>query len=197
MLKFYALLGLASLALCLQAQAQDASWATLAELPPAAATADLKTGAIPARLGAALAGAWHGSLTYRDYGSGKKVVLPTRASIEAATDGILALGFIYDDGPGKTVHSTDTWALSADGRSLRMNHDALVVNDYRAGTAGDVLLVALGTGAENAKPVEVRMVVLRLGDVLTISRATRQPDRAWLLRHRYAFTLEPPGAAGR
>lgn len=88
MLKFCALLGM-GLALCLQAQAQEADWAALAELPPATATADLAAGATPARLGAALAGAWRGSLTYRDYGSGKRVVLPTSASVTVAADATL------------------------------------------------------------------------------------------------------------
>lgn len=197
MLKFCALSGMGCLALCLQAQAQEADWAALAELPPATATADLVAGATPARLGAALAGAWRGSLTYRDYGSDKRVVLPTSASVTVAADATLEVGFIYDDGPGKTVRSNDTWALSADGRSLRMKRDQLDVSDYRAGTGADLLLVVLGTGTENGTPVQVRMVVLRRGDALTISRATQQPDQAWLLRHRYAFTLERPGASDR
>ena len=209
--KFYALLGMGCLALCLQAQAQEADWATLAELPPAAATADLVAGATPAQLGAALAGAWRGSLTYRDYGSGKKVVLPTSAKIAASAGNTLDVALVYDDGPGKTVRSTDTWALNDDASQWRMNRDQLAVSSYRiaagagagievdAGTGGaprtgagtDLSLVALGSSIENGAPVQVRLVVLRRGDTLTISRATRQPDQPWLLRHRYALAWQP------
>ncbi|WP_428311505.1 hypothetical protein [Hydrocarboniphaga sp.] len=55
---------------------------------------------------AASEGAWTGSLTYKDYQKpDRKVVLPTLAFASLTAANELALHFVFDDGPGKTVHS--------------------------------------------------------------------------------------------
>lgn len=183
-------LGAAALLLCLfniPVQAADTAppqWAEAAsELP------DLTAGqpASAPRLGEALAGQWRGTLTYRDYRSDARVMLPTSASI-AGPSGALLIDFVYDDGPGKIVRSSDRWALAGDTLQMERAGAPLSVSAYRSGDGDDLTLVALGTGRDNGAEVAVRAVVLRRGDTLTISRATRLPGQPWLLRHVYRLT---------
>jgi hypothetical protein len=73
----------------------------------------------PAVALAALEGGWTGTLEYSDYRSGKRVVLPTEARAALAGAATLAVHFVYDDGPGKTVHSYERLALDPDGEHVR------------------------------------------------------------------------------
>ena len=65
---------------------------------------------------AALLGDWTGVLEYRDYSepptSTKRVKLPTWLSV-SASGSALRFRYTYDDGPGKTVVSTDTVTIDA------------------------------------------------------------------------------------
>jgi len=165
------------------------AWRDAAVLPD---LADLLAPAPPALLGQALAGRWQGTLHYRDYGNDKGVTLPTSLVVDGPSNA-LRLAFIYDDGPGKTVRSTEQWALGADGATLQMGKDdvPMRVSVYRSKDNADVALVALGTGVENGVPVELRSVILRRGQALSFSKASRLPQQAWLLRHVYRFTPQP------
>ena len=132
-----------------------------------------------------------GAVTYRDYRSDKRVTLPTSAAItDDNGSAALQVAYVYDDGPGKTVRSGEDWELSADRRRLRLGKDQLAVSDYQAGAGLDITLVALGSGTDNDAPVQVRMVLMRRGDQLRISRATQSPGQPWLLRHIYQFTRD-------
>ena len=52
------------------------------------------------------AGAWKGTLTYRDYQNpDKTVVLPMRLAVSMTSPDELALYYVFDDGPGKIVYS--------------------------------------------------------------------------------------------
>ena len=52
------------------------------------------------------AGAWKGTLTYRDYQNpDKMVVLPTRLAVSMGGPDELTLYYVFDDGPGKIVYS--------------------------------------------------------------------------------------------
>jgi hypothetical protein len=54
---------------------------------------------------ASVLGEWRGSLTYRDYSRPDKTeTLPTRLFVSMIAPDELALHFVYDDGPGKTVY---------------------------------------------------------------------------------------------
>lgn len=54
---------------------------------------------------AVLLGEWRGSLTYRDDAKPDSMVtLPTRLFVSAVAPDEIALHFVYDDGPGKTVY---------------------------------------------------------------------------------------------
>jgi hypothetical protein len=181
-----ALLACCLLATPTRAAGPAAQWAEAAALPDLTQTRP----AAPELLGLALAGQWQGRLEYRDYGNDQRVVLPTSASI-AGDSAALGVAFVYDDGPGKTVRGNETWSLSADGAGFSMAPSAapMTVSAYRGGDGRDVTLIALGAGTENQMAVQVRLVLTRRGDQLTISRASQLPGQPWLLRHAYHLAL--------
>ncbi len=52
-----------------------------------------------------LLGEWRGALTYRDYSQpDRTVTLPTRLFVSLVGPDEMAMHFVYDDGPGKTVY---------------------------------------------------------------------------------------------
>ncbi|MCY1044400.1 S41 family peptidase [Corallococcus sp. bb12-1] len=140
-------------------------------------------------LAAVLTGSWRGTLDYRDFQSDRRVVLPTM--LEAAGDGDeVRFAFTFDDGPGKTVRSTESWRLGAGGGTLITGDGAemKIMERRGGGEATELTLVAEGRGQENTLPVEVRTVLTRRGAVLTISRLTRRPGEPFLLRHVYRLS---------
>lgn len=150
------------------------------------------------RLAAVLAGPWNGTLDYRDFQSDRRVVLPTM--LEAAGDGDeVRFAFTFDDGPGKTVHSTQTWKIRDGARTLISgdgeDREEMKLIERRGGDdATELTLVAEGRGQEDKLPVEVRTVLIRRGAVLSISRLTRRPGEPFLLRHVYRLSREPTGS---
>ncbi|MBB6249666.1 S41 family peptidase [Nitrospirillum iridis] len=140
-------------------------------------------------LAGALAGDWTGTLDYRDYGSDRRVILPTRLSV--TTDGGTArLSFTYDDGPGKTVRSQETWSLEGDGQALVMDdgerHQRYDVLERRGGPGpGDLTLVAQGTGVENGHPVGLRVILARRGGTVSVTTLSAGPGQPYLMRHAY------------
>lgn len=157
-------------------------WQAVAALPD---FSDIAQAAAPALLSRALAGHWRGALHYRDYSSDQAVTLPTTVSIDAG----LRFAFTYDDGPGKTVRSAEQWSFDGTTVNPGQADTPLQVSQYHGNRNGDLILIAVGSGVENGAPVEVRLVVLRRADALSISRSSRLPQQPWLLRHVYRFTL--------
>jgi len=65
---------------------------------------------------AAVEGEWRGSLTYRDYGNPDRMVtLPTELFVTFGSPQELVMHYIYDDGPGKIVHSYETMSVDLKG----------------------------------------------------------------------------------
>jgi hypothetical protein len=142
----------------------------------------------PPPLATGLAGDWAGTLDYRDFGDDNRVILPTRMSAKTQGGGT-HLDFVYDDGPGKLVKSSEAWDLSEDGRVLTVDGEAYRVIERLGGQAPDDLtLVADGEGEENRVPVKVRLVLARRADLLTLSRLTRRDGEPFLLRHADRLT---------
>ncbi len=55
-------------------------------------------------------GTWRGTLTYRDWGKPDRLVeLPCRVNASLLGPTSVSLSFLFDDGPGKQVHSYDRW----------------------------------------------------------------------------------------
>ncbi|MDG3442234.1 hypothetical protein [Nitrospirillum amazonense] len=145
-----------------------------------------------ARLGAALSGAWAGTLDYRDYGSDRRVILPTRLTASAGLVPVLA--FTFDDGPGKTVHSRETWSLDPTTWCIAETASHCYrVMAFRAGPGpDDITLVADGAGEENGRPVSLRLVLARRGATLSFSTTSAQAGQLPLLRHAYWLTKTGP-----
>lgn len=139
----------------------------------------------PARvLAAALDGTWTGTLDYRDYGSGARVVLP--ATLEARD---LTLDWTFDDGPGKTVRSRESWTVGAGGLDLSVESDGTATRDriaaFDTDDKGGLTLVLDGEADENGRKVLSRTILTRFGDTLRITQMTRAAGEPFLMRHSY------------
>jgi len=146
----------------------------------------------------ALIGDWVGVLEYRDYSepptSTKRVDLPTWLSI-TANGPALSEHFIYDDGPAKTVDSTDTVTLDpAAGlyteTSAGKAAQVYKVTGYDKLKSGRGELVLSGAGTDNDKPAEIRMTLTIRRNLLTWTEETRPAgsSEAFAFRHAYRFT---------
>ncbi len=137
-----------------------------------------------AALTAALAGNWAGTLDYRDYQDDSRVTLPT---LMTATG--LALAWTFDDGPGKTVRSRQSWSFTPDAKTLTISGDhsreSLTVVELRQSSNGALTIVADGVGEENGQQVMVREILTRDGPGLRITRQSRTAGQPFIMRHSY------------
>ena len=105
---------------------------------------------------AAVLGEWRGTLTYRDYAKpDRTVALPTRLYVSMLGPDELALHFVYDDGPGKTVYgyerlrfefASDTlvWIMGAVDRTALVGRIVATANE------GGVRRYVVDTTKDNA-----------------------------------------------
>jgi hypothetical protein len=64
-------------------------------------------------------GHWTGTLTYRDWSNPDKMVtLPCKMAVALTRPDELALYFVFNDGPGKTVYSYDRMSFDFDAQGL-------------------------------------------------------------------------------
>lgn len=134
----------------------------------------------------ALAGDWRGTLDYRDYSDDSRATLPTAMQ----SDGEV-LAWIFDDGPGKTVRSAETWAADAAGAVVTMTGgdgkgEPWRVAEARASADGTSLTLVLdGQSIENDRPVIARTILTRDGNRLRITKQTRVAGEPYLMRDSY------------
>ncbi|MEO0057714.1 MAG: hypothetical protein RIT17_1187, partial [Pseudomonadota bacterium] len=139
-----------------------------------------------ALVAAALAGDWQGTLDYRDYSDDTRETLPTLMQSDGAV-----LAWTFDDGPGKTVGSTERWVVSADGQSLTITSgsnpaDHWRVAESRASADGTSFTLVLdGESNENGRKVIARKILTRDGDRLRITKQTRVAGEPFLMRQSY------------
>ena len=143
------------------------------------------------------AGDWTGQLEYRDYQSDKQVVLPTRLTATSSSDGrLLRLAFTYDDGRGKTVHSTETLtffpqakmaSLSTDGEHTSNTYAMAGFDDFTATNLGTLTLT--GAGTDNNQPADVRITITLTPDSFTWRKETRPKGSTDALQLRDAYTF--------
>lgn len=137
-----------------------------------------------AALTTALAGNWTGTLDYRDYQDDTRSSLPTLMQASG-----LSLAWTFDDGPGKTVRSRQSWSFTPDGKQLIISGDnsreVLAVAELRRSSAGALTIVADGSGEENGRKVMVREILTRDGPVLRITRQSRTAGQPFIMRHSY------------
>lgn len=134
----------------------------------------------------ALAGDWTGTLDYRDCSADTRETLPTRMQ----SDGQV-LAWTFDDGPGKTVQSSEAWTFDASGQSLTITAGINAPNQWRvvesrASADGASLTIVLeGESIENGREVFARKILTRDGDRLRITKQTRVAGEPFLMRQSY------------
>ncbi|WP_017669879.1 S41 family peptidase [Blastomonas sp. AAP53] len=146
-------------------------------------TTNTETAALTARV---LAGDWTGTLDYRDYTDDTRETLPTVMQ----SDGHM-LAWTFDDGPGKTVRSSETWVFDGSGKSLTISMgsnapDQWRVVESRASAKDDSITIVLeGETLENGRTVIARKIVTRDGNRLRITKQTRVAGEPFLMRQSY------------
>ena len=176
-----------------------------AQAAPAAAVADLNANFV---------GSWTGQLEYRDYQTNERVFLPTWLKIAETPDRrALVLSYVYDDGPAKTVRESVTMTLDAgkqtvtfaakdDKASSGVSNTTYAATGFEAfAKGGRGTLELTGSGAENGKPVDIRITITLRRNLYTYRKETRHTgpgvSEEFQFRDAYLFTrAEPPvGAA--
>ncbi len=141
---------------------------------------------------AACEGAWVGTLEYKDYSQpDRRVTLPTRLSATLAASNALALHYVFDDGPGKVVHSYERLEINLDARSVTWSgttpSDTQVCTlESSEETGGGLVVVALWRNP--AKPGSFERYRIALGeDAIEISKEDGGDPAALSFRDRYVF----------
>lgn len=76
----------------------------------------------PAAAIAAIEGNWQGALEYKDYQPPfKRVTLPTRIVVSASAPKEVAIHYVFNDGPNKTVHSYDRLLIDAENAVVKFS----------------------------------------------------------------------------
>ncbi len=136
----------------------------------------------------AITGDWTGTLDYRDFGKDSRATLPTVLHSDGQ-----ALDWTFDDGPGKTVRSSERWSFDASGQTLTIHHARAgaaqetwrVVEARRSEDGKGVTIVLDGRGSENGKAVIARKILTRQGDRLRLTKMTRVAGEPFLMRQSY------------
>ena len=145
-----------------------------------------------APLSRALVGTWTGTLEYRDYHSDRRVTLPTRLVITAAASGSLKYAYVYDDGPGKVVTSSERVTIDAAAATYRVQNDEgydatfAMVGAGQVGTQSNTVVLT-GRGRENDAVVDLRITITVTAAELVLLRESRRAGEDWLFRNRYAL----------
>lgn len=140
---------------------------------------------------AAVEGEWRGSLTYRDYSPPHDLVrLPTRLLVALGAHDELVMHYVYDDGPGKTVHSYEsvrfefaekrvTWATRGDEGKVSVGR---IISDGLEGAAHRVVVETTGDDGAARHTFEFAR------DHVAMKKEERDAHGTLTLRNEYAFT---------
>jgi Peptidase family S41 len=138
---------------------------------------------------AAAHGVMHGELEYRDYSDGTRTKIPSWVHIAPiGRSGSFRLRTIYDDGPGKTLYSTEVVQIDGD-RWIEQSDDApdtLRIMSRSRTTEGTVFVLR-GRGMDDRKAVEFRYTVTVGPSVYRRLKEFREPGKAFAYRHEYRY----------
>lgn len=143
-----------------------------------------------------LVGRWRGSLQYKDYqDSTRRVTLPTELQVVPSPDRDgLELRYVYDDGPGKTVRSSNHWhfeqTLNAAqwGAVTDSAMQAYQVLTHDGGVRGVPLrLVLEGDGTDNDKPARLRQTIEISPGTFRVRKDVQFAGGGYEFRHEYVF----------
>jgi hypothetical protein len=150
----------------------------------------------PKALHAALGGRWTGTLRYRDYqDSARFVSLPTVVQGTTATDSAsVRLDFVYDDGPGKIVRSSDTFALNAQARTLvwgsadgKHAPSRFAVRQFSGGDRM-TLIVEMNGEDDDRKALIRETLTVDANELHIVKEVQFNADAPWLFRHEYSLS---------
>ena len=142
----------------------------------------------------AVSGSWSGSLEYRDYRSDRRVTLPTTLTVSSDAQNVLVFAYVYDDGPGKTVRSTDRITIDPVANTYRIQngdgtYDAtFAVSGLAEFGPASRTVVLTGKGEENGAAVDLRLTITVDDKSMTMLRESKKPGGEWLFRNQYRFT---------
>lgn len=137
---------------------------------------------------ATVQGAWSGTLSYRDYSRPDRLVtLPTRLHIALLTPQEIALHYVFDDGPGKTVHSYERMAFDFGARRLMWisgdRNDAYDITSVQQ--QDGTRTVSFERQVENS----IHRYAMLLGARrLTLGKEEGTPSTGFQFRNRFEFT---------
>lgn len=141
----------------------------------------------PMALFRGLPGRWRGSLTYRDWSPPHGLVsLPCELFVALNSPSQASLYFVFQDGPGKVVHSYDRWTVSEAGDTLAWasGKDTSTYDLTPLPAAAGETAVLL-TRLQDGKTYRQR---LRLGPkTLHIEKVEVEADGRESFRNRYEF----------
>ncbi len=141
----------------------------------------------------ALGGTWTGALRYRDYQDSTRFVsLPTVVEGTTAADSAsVRLDFVYDDGPGKTVRSSDTFALNAMTRALvwgpadgKRAPSIFAVQQY-TGRQPLTLIVEMNGDDDNRSARIRETLTVNERELHILKEVQFTANAPWLFRHEY------------
>jgi hypothetical protein len=152
-----------------------------------------QTSPSPKTLHGALSGSWTGTLRYRDYRDSTRFVsLPTVVEGTTAPDSSsVRLDFVYDDGPGKTVRSSDIFSLNADVSALQWGPangeraPSMFAVQQLSGRDSLTLVVEM-YGEDDDKKARIRETLTVDASGLRILKEVQfKADAPWVFRHEY------------
>jgi hypothetical protein len=153
-------------------------------------------GVPPDHLYGVMNGHWVGTLEYKDYSNpDKRVTLPTILDITPSAKGGVAMHYIYDDGPGKTVTGDDTFIFSTDNTTVdwtgakQSAPEIFAVQSFDHNDAARVLTIVLQReGDDDRKPATIRETIRLTETGLTILKEVRPTGQDFSFRHVYRLT---------
>lgn len=88
----------------------------------------------------AVEGSWRGTLQYRDYQPPNEMVtLPTKLYVALGSPNELVLHYVFDDGPGKVVHSYEKMQIDTSKKHLRWTSGSQQIRHFDAAIASDTV----------------------------------------------------------
>lgn len=134
----------------------------------------------------ALVGDWSGTLDYRDYRDDTRETLRTVMQSDGQS-----LAWTFDDGPAKTVRSTEVWALDPAGKTVSISSGSKQLGlwnvvEARSSADGSSLTIVLdGATEENGRALIARKTLTRDGSRLRITTQTRAVGEPFMMRNSH------------
>ena len=154
---------------------------------------------VPASPLAPSVGLMRGELEYRDYRSNERVRLPSWVHVAPiGNSGAFRQRTVYDDGPGKTLFSSDVVRLRGNrwiegggsGEQVASTGTVFHVVSQRDTPQGKEL-VLLGRGTDNGVPVALRHTLTLSDTLATRLKEFRALGGPWEYRHEYRYCRPP------